>query len=176
MAKPANKTVERIALPAPSPGTARSLVTFRYGAKGARPKAYLHASLHADETPPMLVAHHLAALLDDAVKDGHIAGEIVLVPMANPIGLDQNVAGTHTGRYELSGGGNFNRGFPDLTDAVAARIAGALGPDEAANGRVVRDALAEAIAGVIPNAAVLSYQETTPAKRVESVHRIAVAS
>jgi flagellar biosynthesis protein FlhA len=40
----------------------------------------------------------------------------------------------------------------------------------------LRPFLAEAIAGVIPNAAVLSYQETTPAKRVESVHRIAVAS
>jgi flagellar biosynthesis protein FlhA len=39
----------------------------------------------------------------------------------------------------------------------------------------LRPFLAEAIAGVIPNAAVLSYQETGPAKRVESVQRIAVA-
>lgn len=144
------KTVERIPLPAPSPGTARSLTVFRYGQAGARPKAYLHASLHADETPPMLVAHHLAALLDKAAKDGRIAGEIVLVPVANPIGLDQNVAGTHAGRYELAGGGNFNRGFPDLTDAVAARIAGALNRDEAVNARTVRAALAATIATVEP--------------------------
>lgn len=150
MRKTAHKTVERIPLPASSPGTARSLVVFRYGPVGARPKAYLHASLHADETPPMLVAHHLAALLDDAAKDGRIAGEIVLVPVANPIGLDQNVAGTHVGRYELAGGGNFNRGFPDLTDAVAARIAGALGRDEATNARAVRNALAVTIASVEP--------------------------
>jgi flagellar biosynthesis protein FlhA len=40
----------------------------------------------------------------------------------------------------------------------------------------LRPFLAEAIAGVIPNAAVLSYQETTPAKKVETTHRIAVAS
>lgn len=150
MAKAAEKIVERIALPSPSPGTARTLVAFRYGTAGARPKAYLHASLHADETPPMLVAHHLAALLDVAAREGRIAGEIVLVPAANPIGLDQNVAGTHTGRYELAGGGNFNRGFPDLTDAVAARLARALGRDEAANERAVRAALAEAIASVAP--------------------------
>lgn len=150
MAKPSNKTIERIALPAPSPGTARSLVAFRYGAAGARPKAYLHASLHADETPPMLVAHHLAALLDEAARNGHIAGEIVLVPVANPIGLDQNVAGTHVGRYDLSGGGNFNRGFPDLTDAVAARLTGMLGRDQAANERIVRGVLAETIASVEP--------------------------
>ncbi len=144
------KTVERIPLPAPSPGTARSLTVFRYGAPGAQPKAYLHASLHADETPPMLVAHHLAALLDAAAREGRIAGEIVLVPVANPIGLDQTVAGTHVGRYDLAGGGNFNRGFPDLTDAVAARLAGTLGRDEAANARAVREALTAAIASVEP--------------------------
>jgi flagellar biosynthesis protein FlhA len=39
----------------------------------------------------------------------------------------------------------------------------------------LRPFLAEAIAGVIPNAAVLSYQETTPAKKVETNQRIAVA-
>ena len=38
----------------------------------------------------------------------------------------------------------------------------------------LRPFLAEAIAGVIPNAAVLSYQETAPAKKVETVSRIAV--
>jgi flagellar biosynthesis protein FlhA len=40
----------------------------------------------------------------------------------------------------------------------------------------LRPFLADAIAGVIPNAAVLSYQETAPARKVESVQRIAVAS
>jgi flagellar biosynthesis protein FlhA len=39
----------------------------------------------------------------------------------------------------------------------------------------LRAFLAEAIAGVIPNASVLSYQETTPAKKVETTQRIAVA-
>src|SRR5262249_23500153 len=39
----------------------------------------------------------------------------------------------------------------------------------------LRPFLADTIAGVIPNAAVLSYQETGPAKRVESVQRIAIA-
>jgi flagellar biosynthesis protein FlhA len=39
----------------------------------------------------------------------------------------------------------------------------------------LRPFLAEAIAGVIPNAAVLSYQETTPARKVETSQRIAAA-
>ena len=38
----------------------------------------------------------------------------------------------------------------------------------------LRPFLAEAVAGVIPNATVLSYQETAPCKRVETVARIAV--
>jgi len=40
----------------------------------------------------------------------------------------------------------------------------------------LRPFLADAVAGVIPNAAVLSYQETTPAKKVETTQRVAVAS
>ena len=40
----------------------------------------------------------------------------------------------------------------------------------------LRPFLSEAINGVIPNAAVLSYQETTPANKVETLQRIAVAS
>ena len=43
------KTVSRIPLLAPAPGTARTLVAHRYGEVGARPKAYLQAALHADE-------------------------------------------------------------------------------------------------------------------------------
>ena len=39
----------------------------------------------------------------------------------------------------------------------------------------LRPFLAEAVAGVIPNAAVLSYQETSPAKKVETSQRVAVA-
>ncbi|MEZ6036299.1 MAG: flagellar biosynthesis protein FlhA [Planctomycetota bacterium] len=40
----------------------------------------------------------------------------------------------------------------------------------------LRPFLAEAVAGVIPHAAVLSYQETSPAKKVETTRRVAVAS
>jgi len=39
----------------------------------------------------------------------------------------------------------------------------------------LRPFLAEAVTGVIPNAAVLSYQETAPARKVESVQRIVLA-
>jgi flagellar biosynthesis component FlhA len=40
----------------------------------------------------------------------------------------------------------------------------------------LRPFLAEAVAGVIPNAAVLSYQETSAAKKVETTERVLVAN
>lgn len=127
-------------------GTSRTVVVHRYGAPGARPKAYLQASLHADEIPAMMALHHLQRRLDAADAAGEIRGEIVLVPAANPIGLGQHVSGMHLGRYEIHTGGNFNRGWPDLAEAVGDRIAGRLADDEAGNVELIRAAMREALA------------------------------
>jgi len=140
------KTTERIALVSPSPGTQRQLLAHRYGRSGARPKAYLQASIHADETPAMLVAHHLMRLLDEADAKGAITGEIILVPVANPIGLSQSLNDHLLGRHEASGGGNFNRSWPDLYQTLPTRVAGKLGRDPARNIDMIRTALRE-IAG-----------------------------
>lgn len=44
----------------PAPGTQRELVSLHYGTVGSEAgKAYIQASLHADELPGMLTAHHL---------------------------------------------------------------------------------------------------------------------
>src|SRR3546814_19669136 len=101
-------------------GASRSVVVHRFGSPGVRPKAYLQASLHADEIPAMMALHHLQRLLDAADAAGQIRGEIVLVPAANPIGLGPHVSGLHLGRYEIHTGGNFNPGWPDLAEAVCA--------------------------------------------------------
>lgn len=131
------RTVESIALPVARLGTRRTLSVHRFGTPGARPKAYIQAALHADETPGMLVAHHLLRLLDRAP----VTGEIVVVPAANPVGLAQVLEGAHVGRYGLDGGGNFNRDFPDLVPGAEALLRGRLGPDATANVPLVREAL-----------------------------------
>ena len=92
------KTIDRIPLLPYSLDTPRQLVVHRYGRPGTRPKAYLHASLHADEVPAMLVLHHLVRLLDEADRAGGIKGEIIVVPMANPIGVSQVINARHVGR------------------------------------------------------------------------------
>ena len=151
---------ERIALPGMSPGTARSLNVLRFGAPGARPKAYLQASLHADEIPAMLVLNHLAEKLREAAASGVINGEVVLVPVANPIGLGQVVQGQSMGRFALAGSGNFNRNFPDLAEEIAEDLGARLGNDAAQNVSVVRAALRHALDAVTPQDEVAFLRRT----------------
>jgi predicted deacylase len=72
----------------------------------------IQGSLHADEVPGMLVAHHLRNHLDALEAAGRLTGEVVLVPMANPLGVGQWVLRGFQGRFELHSGENFNRHFP----------------------------------------------------------------
>jgi predicted deacylase len=139
------KNIERIPLLPHGPGAVRQLVVHRYGQPGARPKVYLHASLHADETPAMLVLHHLIRLLDEADRAGQVRGEIVVVPMANPIGIAQVVNAAQLGRYELAGGGNFNRNWPDLFDGLAEQVGDQLTADPVRNVTTVRAAMAASL-------------------------------
>lgn len=141
---------ERIALPGMSSGTARSVDVLRFGDRGARPKAYLQASLHADEIPAMLVLNHLAERLRQAAADGAVCGEVVAVPAANPIGLAQVVQGRSMGRFALAGAGNFNRNFPDLIKAIDGGLGGRLCNDTAQNVAVVRAALRDALDAIAP--------------------------
>jgi predicted deacylase len=144
------RSVERIPLPASSPGTARTLTAHRFGQPGARPKAYFQAAIHADEPPGMLILHHLARLLAAADDRGEVSGEIVLVPCANPIGLDQMVQGAVLGRHDFRSAANYNRHWPDLTAGLAERVLGRLGRDPAENAGLIRAALAERLDEIRP--------------------------
>ncbi len=137
---------ETIVLPTVAAGTRREIGVLRFGTPGARPKAYLQAGLHADELPGMLVLRKLAGLLEAAT----VVGEVVVVPVANPIGLAQLTQGYLRGRYEANSSGNFNRGYADLAAAVAPLLEGKLGPDAAANVAAIRAAMAEALAAMAP--------------------------
>lgn len=103
----------------PAPGTARELTSLHYGPSGTGRKVAIQAALHADEVPGLLVAHHLRRRLAELEAQGALRAEIVLVPLANPVGLSQWVLGAHEGRFDLASGENFNRLYADLAPRAA---------------------------------------------------------
>ncbi|MEX1166410.1 MAG: succinylglutamate desuccinylase/aspartoacylase family protein [Hydrogenophaga sp.] len=125
----------------PALGTQRTLTSFHFGAVGAGEKAYIQASLHADELPGMLVAHHLRGLLEAAESRGDVVGEVILVPLANPIGLNQTTMHYQLGRFELASMENFNRNYPNFFELVKDKVAPLLGQDAQTNKRLIREAM-----------------------------------
>lgn len=143
-----------------SPGTHRCLAVYRFGKAGTGPKVYVQAGIHADELPANLVAHHLKGLLDEADQAGRIRGEIVLVPMANPVGLANVVLGDHVGRYLAATGQNFNRGWPNVAPEAVAAIAASAGSDAARNTGLLKAAVSDALACRTPENEAQALQLT----------------
>lgn len=140
-------------------GTERRLSVFRYG-HGPR-KAYIQASLHADELPGMRTAWELMQRLNELEAQGLLKGVIELVPVANPIGLDQHLQSVHMGRFELGSGKNFNRAFVQLSAPVAQRIGDRLGDDPAANITLIRQTMGQVLDDL-----------PAPASQLEALHRL----
>jgi len=134
---------------APALGTARHITSFHYGQGGGQ-KVYIQSSLHADELPGMLTAWALRRKLADLEAAGRIRGEIVVVPVANVIGLNQRLLGHMLGRFETGTAQNFNRNFYDLAALVLPGIEKRLGPDADANRDAIRAAMGEALAAQTP--------------------------
>ena len=141
-------------------GHQTTVTSLHFGTPGTRPKAYIQASLHAQELPGMLAAHHLRALLEQAEQQDTLQGQVVLVPVANPIGLGQRLDHQPMGRFELGSSENFNRNYPDLAGAVFADVLGRLGPDAPANVALVRDAVTRYLKDWQPATTLESLRKT----------------
>jgi predicted deacylase len=139
----------------PALGTERHLTSFHYGPAGAQ-KVYIQSSLHADELPGMLVAWALRKRLAALEAAGKLRGEIVVVPVPNPIGLNQHLLGQMLGRFETGTASNFNRNFHDLCALVMPRIEARLTNDAQRNLIAVREAMRTAL------------DEQTPSTELES--------
>jgi uncharacterized protein len=141
---------ETVTLPGAMPGTQRQLRVLSFGDPGARPKAYLQAGLHADEPTGMMILRELCKLLAEAEEKGEIKGEVVVVPMANPLGVDQALNSAIMGRFELRTGANFNRAWPNLVGGLADSVRKRLSKDAEANVELVRRELRRRIAALQP--------------------------
>ncbi len=144
----------------PSLGSFKTLSSFHFGQPGSGIKIYIQASLHAEELPGMLVAHHLRAALEAADAQGLISGEVVLVPVANPIGLAQRLDHKPMGRFEFDTSENFNRQYPDLASAVAPVVLNGLTDDAQANVDLVRQAMRDHLHAWTPDTELQSLRKT----------------
>ncbi|GGX42068.1 succinylglutamate desuccinylase/aspartoacylase family protein [Saccharospirillum salsuginis] len=148
---------KRIPIPSPAPGHERFLTVHEFG-QGEH-KAYLQAGLHADEWPGMLALQHLMERLIALEADGQLTQRIVLVPYANPIGLNQRLFGKFPGRFDAVTGQNFNRGMAIDSDDLIDRVRSELSDDGEANDRIVRATLRQMV------------EEQSPAYEIEWLHR-----
>jgi predicted deacylase len=121
----------------------RKLTVHEYGS-GPR-KAYLQAGLHADEWPGLLTLQHLMTRLDALEKAGDILQRIVIVPYANPVGMNQRLFGKFPGRFDATTGQNFNRGMSLSTGAITHRIGHLLDEDAQQNDLRMRSALCQLV-------------------------------
>ncbi|MGB3190239.1 MAG: succinylglutamate desuccinylase/aspartoacylase family protein, partial [Limnoraphis sp.] len=85
-----------------------------YKFQGATPgkKAYIQSNLHGAEISGNAVIHHLIA---DLIKldQTQLSGEIWLVPVCNPLGVNQRAHHFSSGRYNSYDGKDWNRIFWD---------------------------------------------------------------
>jgi predicted deacylase len=93
----------------------------------------------------------LQVLLAQAEAAGHVQGEVVLVPVANPIGLSQRLDRQALGRFELGSGDNFNRHYPVLANAVFDAVRPHLGADAQLNTALVHRAVATFLSNWAPS-------------------------
>ncbi len=105
--------ISEIIIPGDTPGIEWRLPVLRFkGSEPKAPKTYIQAALHANELPGTALLHFLCDRLGAAESAGRIAGDITIVPQANPIGAAQSHFGELQGRFDLGSRANFNRDFP----------------------------------------------------------------
>lgn len=134
----------RLPLPAPAPGHQRYLTVHEFGESGH--KAYLQAGLHADEWPGLLTLQHLLQRLIELEQGGHLRQHIIVVPYANPIGMNQRLFGKFPGRFDAITGQNFNRGMSISAEKLVTRVENDLTDDGVHNARRVRQELRQLVA------------------------------
>ena len=143
-----SRRIESIPLSCTIPGLQRTLKVIRYGSPGARPKAYFQAAIHASEMTGTVALAALADMLDVADASGKVKGEILLLPMCNPIGFGQFLFGEQSGRFEHGGRDNFNRGHYDISEMVAIASKDKLVEDADANVATLRGLALDVISSI----------------------------
>ena len=109
-------------------GDILSLQVYKFRGKQPGKKAYIQANLHGAEIVGNAVIQQLIEFLT-TIDDSQLQGEIWLVPVCNPLGVNQRSHIFSTGRFNSYDGKNWNRIFwdyekeaKDLTEFARTQI------------------------------------------------------
>lgn len=105
-------TVSTIPLLQMASGDRLSLQVYKFTGVTPGKKAYVQANLHGAEISGNAVIHQLIQFLI-TLEPSQLKGEIWLVPVCNPIGINQRSHHFSTGRYNPYDGKDWNRIFWD---------------------------------------------------------------
>ncbi len=107
-----NPYIRTIPLLQMASGDSIALQVYQYSGGQPGKKAYLQANLHGAEIAGNVVIHRLMDWLN-TLDESEIAGEIHLVPVCNPLGVNARMHHFPTGRYSPYEGDDWNRIFWD---------------------------------------------------------------
>lgn len=137
--------LQRHAISSPDSQNTDELISYHFGNCLKGKKVYIQSALHADEVPGLLVAQFLRQELERLEISGKIIGEVILVPVANPMGLSQALLGVPMGRFDLTTGINFNREYKNVAPTLQKSLEGLLGGDAEHNVDIIRKHAREAV-------------------------------
>lgn len=105
-------TIETIPLQQLASGDTLSLQLYKFAGSRAGKKVYLQSNLHGGELAGNIVLYRLIEWLK-TLQPNQLVGEIWIVPVCNPVGV--NVRSHHyaSGRFDAYSGSNWNRIFWD---------------------------------------------------------------
>ena len=98
-------------------GDILSLQVYKFIGQQPGKKAYIQANLHGAEIVGNAVIQQLIEFLG-SLERSHIKGEIWLVPVCNPLGVNQRSHFFSTGRFNSYDGKNWNRIFWDYQKQI----------------------------------------------------------
>lgn len=142
-----------VALRGDAPGSVTEFTWYAVGPADAPEKVHLQAALHADELPGTMLLHHLLPMLRQADDNGWLRARFTVMPMVNPIGMQNFTFYSHIGRYDTRTGVNYNRRWPDLFSLIRTQLSGRLKEDELFNVNLIRKAVLAWIEGQQPRTA-----------------------
>jgi uncharacterized protein len=99
-------------------GDELSLQLYRFVGESPGKKVYLQANLHGAELAGNAVIHQLIEWLS-TLEAHQLQGEIWLVPVCNPLGVNTRSHNFSSGRYNPYDGRDWNRIFWDYASAIA---------------------------------------------------------